>query len=218
MELEPPKTTWTQNMKRPFTWVLAAAIALLVSIADVKLPAETREEHADAGPALSDLNPFSGPESAFSDESEALDAYAFQFEPSQEPVFDSLDFHIHQAAGQYDVDFDLIRAIISAESRFDSRARSKKGARGLMQLMPLTAVGLDVEDLYDPAENIDAGVRYFRSLLDRFDGNVALALAAYNAGPSNVIRYDGVPPYRETRIFISKVFSYYSAMKEDAAK
>lgn len=84
-----------------------------------------------------------------------------------------------------------------------------------MQLMPITAEELDVGDLHDPEENIDAGVRYFRTLLNRFEGDVELALAAYNAGPGKVIRHDGVPPYRETRTFISRVFDYYAALKED---
>lgn len=101
---------------------------------------------------------------------------------------------------------DLVRAVIQAESAFDPRARSHKGAMGLMQLMPATAAEYNVLDAFDPAENIRAGVAYLRSLLTRFSHNVELALAAYNAGPGAVKKYGGtVPPYRETRNYIAKI-------------
>ncbi len=144
------------------------------------------------------------------------DLSAVVFVPTGEPVLEPIDLFIHEAAGRYDVDSDLIRAIIMAESRFDPDATSSKGAVGLMQLMPITANELEVINLSDPGENIQAGVKYFRILLDRFEGNVKLALAAYNAGSRNVLRHDGVPPYRETRLFISKVFDYYTSLKEEA--
>src|SRR5262249_57921463 len=92
-----------------------------------------------------------------------------------------------------------------AESEFNPRAVSRKGARGLMQLMPATASSLSVRDSFDPYENIDGGVRHLRRLLDRFHGNIPLAVAAYNAGEQTVINYHGVPPYRETRRYVSKI-------------
>lgn len=120
---------------------------------------------------------------------------------------------IVQVAGRYEVDPHLIRAIILAESGYNPKAKSKKGARGLMQLMPSTAKALGVQDIYDPEENIDGGVRYFRSLLDRFNGDVQLALAAYNAGSRHVRNYEGVPPFKATRRYIKKVLNFHKKFK-----
>ena len=103
---------------------------------------------------------------------------------------------------------DLVRAVIQAESAFDPRARSSKGAMGLMQLMPATAAEFGVIDPYSPVENIRAGVKYLKQLLDSYAGKVELALAAYNAGPGAVKKYGGtVPPYRETRNYVAKIQS-----------
>jgi len=120
---------------------------------------------------------------------------------------------IVQVAGRYEVDPYLVRAIIFAESGFNPRAKSKKGARGLMQLMPSTAKALGIQNIYDPRENIDGGVRYFRSLLDRFDGDVRLALAAYNAGSRHVRNYEGIPPFKATKRYIKKVLKFHEIYK-----
>jgi soluble lytic murein transglycosylase-like protein len=132
---------------------------------------------------------------------------------------EGMPFHglIIEAAGRYEVDPHLIRAIILAESGYNPRAKSKKGARGLMQLMPSTAKALGVEDIYDPEENIDGGVRYFRSLLDRFDGDIRLALAAYNAGSRYVRHYAGVPPFEATRRYIKKVLRFQKKFAKETA-
>jgi soluble lytic murein transglycosylase-like protein len=115
---------------------------------------------------------------------------------------DVIDFH----AREQGVRADLVRAVIQVESAFNPRARSHKGAMGLMQLMPSTARDLGVRNAYDPLENIRGGVTYLRGLLDQFNGNEELALAAYNAGPGAVNKYGGtVPPYRETKDYVSRI-------------
>lgn len=112
---------------------------------------------------------------------------------------------IAASAAEHDVRPDLVRAVIQAESAFNPFARSHKGAMGLMQLMPATAAELGVRDPYDPVQNIRGGVAYLKSLLVKYAHNEELALAAYNAGPAAVNRYDGVPPYRETRNYIARI-------------
>jgi soluble lytic murein transglycosylase-like protein len=107
------------------------------------------------------------------------------------------------------LDPKLVRAMIQVESGYNHRARSQKGAMGLMQLMPATASLYRVEDPYDPDENVRGGTRYLRYLVDRFPGRLDLAVAAYNAGPAAVQRYGGVPPYRETKDYVSRVLSLY---------
>jgi soluble lytic murein transglycosylase-like protein len=114
---------------------------------------------------------------------------------------------IKNAAAKYGVDSALIKAVIQAESGFNPNAASHAGAQGLMQLMPSTANGLGVSDPFDPAQSIDAGVRYLKGQIDRF-GDVNQALAAYNAGPAAVVKYGGVPPFKETQDYVSKVLSY----------
>ena len=115
------------------------------------------------------------------------------------------DHHIAAAAALHGVSTELVRAVIQVESDFDSLARSSKGAQGLMQLMPDTARQLGVSNAFDPRQNIFAGVRYLRILLDMFGGDVALATAAYNSGATAVQRYSGIPPYKETRNYVAKI-------------
>jgi len=119
------------------------------------------------------------------------------------------DWMIKEAAKRFGVDSSLIKAVIKAESDFDYQAVSGKGAQGLMQLMPETATDMRVRDPFNPEENILGGTRYLSLLLNRFDNNKSLALAAYNAGPEKVENYNGIPPYPETQTFVRKVLNYY---------
>jgi len=123
---------------------------------------------------------------------------------------DSYDRLIKQAARRYQVDPHLVKAVIRAESNFDCLAHSNKGALGLMQLMPDTAMDMEVADPFDPQDNINGGTRYLSKMLSLFDGNTRLALAAYNAGPAKVIERGGqVPRIKETIDYIQRVQSYY---------
>jgi len=126
-----------------------------------------------------------------------------------------LEVGIREIARVYRLEPALIKAVISVESDFNPRAVSRKGARGLMQLMPLTASELGVERIHDPWENIEGGARYLRERMDRFGGDLALALAAYNAGEAAVLQYGGIPPYPETERFVAEVLARYRAFKAE---
>jgi len=124
------------------------------------------------------------------------------------------DHFISNAAEQTGVDSRLIKAMIKAESDFDPRAVSRKGAMGLMQIMPENFKMLDLENPFDPWQNIRAGAQYFQQLYKRFNGQLALSLAAYNAGPTAVDRYKTIPPYQETEEYVRRVLRYYRTFKQ----
>ena len=121
----------------------------------------------------------------------------------------SFETLIHRASQKYDVDVDLVKAVIQNESAYDPSAISSAGAMGLMQLMPATAANLGVEDPMDPEQNIEGGVKLLRELLNQFSGNLTNTLAAYNAGPGAVQQYGGIPPYQETQTYVKRVLSTY---------
>jgi len=127
--------------------------------------------------------------------------------PSSGPPFDHL---IRDACRKHAMDPALVRAVIQAESRFDPLAVSSKGAIGLMQLSPIVTKALGIHDPFDPQLNINGGVRYLKDLLETFKGDRKLALAAYNAGPTQVYRHKGVPPFKQTKKYLSQVFRYIS--------
>jgi soluble lytic murein transglycosylase len=124
------------------------------------------------------------------------------------------DHFISDAAKQTGVDSRLLKAMIKAESDFDPRAVSRKGAMGLMQIMPENFKMLNLENPFDPWQNIRAGATYFQKLYERFNGKLALSLAAYNAGPTAVDRYKRIPPYQETEEYVRRVLKYYRTFKQ----
>ena len=132
---------------------------------------------------------------------------------SNERYEHDFDPYIAEASKRHGVSFPLVKAIIKAESDFNPKAISKKGALGLMQIMPENLEILQIQDPFDPWENIMGGTRYFRMMLDRFNGKLPLSLAAYNAGPTVVDRYNSIPPFKETEDYIEKVMMYYYSYK-----
>jgi soluble lytic murein transglycosylase-like protein len=131
-------------------------------------------------------------------------------DPSQ---FDEL---INNSSERYGVDPALVRAVVKAESNFNQAARSPKGAQGLMQLMPDTARLYNIANAYDPIENIEGGVQHLRLLIDRYRGNLQLALAAYNAGIQAVEKYGGIPPFTETREYVKRVLSFHQRYAQNS--
>lgn len=123
---------------------------------------------------------------------------------------------ILSAAGAHQIDPDLIRAVIKVESNFDAAAVSRAGAMGLMQLMPATALDLNVQNPFDPSENIRAGTKFLSELVNRFDGDIRLGLAAYHAGESRVLRYGNVPPIQQTQRYVKKVLKTYGVYQREA--
>jgi soluble lytic murein transglycosylase-like protein len=150
------------------------------------------------------------PAAALTDEAEIVDDSG-----PQQPTLAEIMAQIDEVAARHHVPPRLVAAVISVESEFNPRAVSRRGAQGLMQLMPETAATLDVQDTFDPRENIEGGVRHLRVLMDRYHNDLPLVLAAYNAGDRAVINYRGVPPYRETRQYVIRVLRRFD---RDAAR
>jgi soluble lytic murein transglycosylase-like protein len=125
---------------------------------------------------------------------------------------------LKDAGARHGLDPDFLDSVIHAESGYNTKAVSPKGARGLMQLMPKTAEQLGVKDSFDPSANVDGGTKYLRALLDQYNGDVPKALAAYNAGAGRVAQYNGVPPYRETHAYVRRIIADYNRKKAAAKK
>lgn len=170
-------------------------------LADDLVAVERRMERIAGGPV-----PFTAPFGEIVDSTFARSTSATLQRPEASRT--NVERFVHESGAEYRVDPALIGAVIKNESNYQSSATSSAGARGLMQLMPETAAALGVSDAYDARQNVRAGTRYLRSLLDRF-GDVELALAAYNAGPAAVARFGGVPPYAQTRSYVRNVMAEY---------
>jgi soluble lytic murein transglycosylase-like protein len=145
-------------------------------------------------------------------------ARATQPAPPKKAAAQDVKRIVSNAGDRHQIDADLIASVIQAESNFNPRAVSPKGAQGLMQLMPGTASQLGVTNAFEPETNVDAGTRYLRELLLRYNGDIAKALAAYNAGAHRVQQYNGVPPYRETRAYVARIIRDFNRKKLQAAK
>ena len=140
------------------------------------------------------------------------------FESAYKTGSESMDAIFTEASQLYGVPEKLLKAVAKAESNFNAKAVSKAGAIGVMQLMPATARSLGVTDSFDPAQNIMGGAKYLKENLERFGGNVSLALAAYNAGPNSVQKYGGIPPYKETQNYVKTVTSYMNGAPISSGK
>jgi soluble lytic murein transglycosylase-like protein len=139
-----------------------------------------------------------------------------RIKPSRSTFANKYDTIAKEAARRHGVDFRLVKAIMKVESNFNPQAVSKAGAKGLMQIMPENFRALRINNPFDPWENIMGGTRYIKQLINRFNGNLRLALAAYNAGPNSVDPLNGIPNITETREFVEKVIQYYNGLKGDS--
>ncbi|MEJ2690999.1 MAG: transglycosylase SLT domain-containing protein [Deltaproteobacteria bacterium] len=167
------------------------------------------------------LNPTQAAVYTFVDEHGVYHATNVPTDPRYQPMFGeetskrSIEKNIHRAARKYAVDPLLVKAVIQAESRFNHLAVSRKGAKGLMQLMPETIRDMRVRDPFDPAENIAGGTHYLRLMLDAFQGDLSLALAAYNAGPDIVRKLGRIPAFPETQAYVRKVLDTYQKLQNN---
>jgi hypothetical protein len=178
-------------------------------------------EHFEAAPELPAFGSGSA-DSAVTAKSPLLANYARNGAPSPVGFASTMPMNledvVNSASGRYRLDPDLVNSVIKAESGFNTRAVSPKGAQGLMQLMPGTASQLGVPNAFDPQANVEGGTKYLRELLERYDFDLVKALAAYNAGPQRVEQFGGVPPYYETRVYVARIVRDFNRKKAQEKK
>ncbi len=204
----------TDDAKRRVIWAFVVAITTLLSplpgVAEIfKYVDQEGIIHFTNVPTQSSYQPVVCPPLRI-----AVHNYASN--PSYNRTYNEWLFEpsIRMACGRYGLDYNLVKAVIRAESAFNHQAVSPKGAVGLMQLMPGTSRQLGVINPFDPLQNVDGGVRYLRDLIIRFNNNLTLALAAYNAGPEAVEKHRGIPPYSETVFYVQRVLSLYNNYRQ----
>lgn len=187
----------------------AAAIMSFRSTLGANIKAPIPEDDWDGGTPIKASTPILN--EAVNNQLESNDATSTIPNTGVLECSDELNQYFLEASETYGVDVKLLKCIAYAESNFDPDATSGSGAMGIMQLMPKTAEGLGVTDAYDPQQNIMGGAKYISTQLEQFDGDIELALAAYNAGPGNVKKYDGIPPFEETQNYVAKIMSIYNS-------
>lgn len=186
------------------------------SFVDVPTVEIEHYEGAPEGTASGSRLPASGLTSA--SRSASTSSSPFARTPQTGTAVLNLDEVVNSASGRYRLDPDLVNSVIKAESGFNIRAVSPKGAQGLMQLMPGTASNMGVQNAFDPEANVEGGTKYLRELLERYNFDLVKALAAYNAGPQRVEQFGGVPPYYETRVYVAKVVRDFNKKKAAQGK
>ena len=193
--------------------LLGSLVCLSAAASVADEPTRIYKYMRNGGPVFSDVAPARGAYSIYRPSCFACDLYSTVNWNAIPLQLDAYREEINRAAQLYQVDTALVRAVIHAESAFNPRVRSPKGAAGLMQLMPGTARELGVADVYVPSENIRGGVQYLAQLMAQFRNDVRLATAAYNAGPNAVRKHAGVPPYAETQLYVERVGVLYQRYK-----
>lgn len=193
-------------------------VAVVMSIPATTVPGGVTVNAGIKVPARDVQGPHPLLPASLADRQTAQDPIARRRQPKYWTVHTPYDGLIKSVAKRHDVDPALVKAIVQAESAFNPDAVSSSGARGLMQVLPQTASRFSIHDLTDPRQNLKAGVLYLKHLIDLFDGNVVMAVAAYNAGPTQVRRHRGVPPYAETRRYLSKVMGLRTAYADQARR
>ncbi len=192
------------------TQVQASFVRIMQQMLQTLMQQMELSQHNVASPQSGTATTFADALAQASSGSSVKPAAAVTAQPAAYPTAkpSAYDGLIQTTAAKYGVDPILVRSVIQAESNFRPNATSSCGAAGLMQLMPGTARGLGVTNVYDPQQNVDGGVRLLKGLLARYHGDVSLALAAYNAGPPAVDKYHGIPPYQETQTYVKRILGF----------
>lgn len=210
--MSPPSPKGIDARRAPGWALFCTALALTVSTSDRAAADIYRTQGADGVISFSNTK---APGSRLVARGSAKRVSAVMPQDTSPERLSRYDEHIREAATLYQIPVALVRAVIKVESNFDPRAVSPANARGLMQLIPATAERMLVRDVFDPRENIYGGTRYLRVLANLFNGDIELTVAGYNAGEGAVMRYGGIPPYRETQDYVVRVLAHYRTYRSE---